>query len=231
MALGTREKKTALKKLIIKIIQLFLKKHMENQDRSVATQSKLLIENTWCDKFYHCFRLQIIHKSIVTHFVLFNLWSYIESVLFHRNYFQPKKNFQGIFTVFGDKTSSPEPRKGASAVPWLNKKLFNKEGLGDTTIRPSMLCLKEEIKRKGWQDQALALCYISINKEWQSALKLMWICYLFTHTKNSCLTCSHGVRCKWWGRVICFSVWLPLGLHSALVLSGFLLQSTCSPIE
>lgn len=49
----------------------------------------------------------------------------------------------------------------------------------------------------------------------------MWICYLLTHTKNSCLMCSHGPPCKRWGQATLFSVSLPLCLGSGLVLCVF----------
>lgn len=62
---------------------------------SYMEQGKLLIENTLFDKFYHCFNLQIIHKSTVTHSILFNLWNHIKLALFHRNSFQPPKKFPG----------------------------------------------------------------------------------------------------------------------------------------
>ena len=39
-------------------------------------------------------------------------------------------------------------------------------------------------KKKGWQDLALTPHCSSINKEWESALKSMWTCYLFTHTRK-----------------------------------------------
>lgn len=152
MALGTGKKKKIVLKNNKKNKKNFYSIFSSKKPReprllsSYMEQGKLLIENTLFDKFYHCFNLQIIHKSTVTHSILFNLWNYIKLALFHRNYFQPPKKFPGdIYSISWHLSHSKVPLLSLS----LTSCEINRDW-GDPPIRLSMLSMFERGDEKGW---------------------------------------------------------------------------------